>query len=161
MLRILTALTLLTAGLSAGQLALAKTELDNESSVANYQAKGKDLPGTLVVRTAKDGSVAIATIKEKLTGQPTEAQIAKLNFVPAGKATQVAANGRGELDKDQGSESWFVAWGGWGWGGAWGWGGYGRAWAYGYGYAYPYAPVAYAAPAYYGYYNYGYYNPCW
>lgn len=163
--------SILVLALAMAAPAFAANELDQDAAIANYIAKGKELPGAFVIRSAQDGSMAVAPLKDgQLADKLTPEQIAQLKFVPIkGKSSdnKVATNAATELNADQARESWVAwGWGGWRggyWGAGWGWGGwsYPSYWGAAYGaVVYPYAPVVYNPYVYAGY-GYVGYRPCW
>lgn len=109
------------------------SELDNENEVKNQQRFAADLPQTLVVRVAQDGTRAVMHSNELLS---KDVKVDGAKFVEM-KATDRMGS---ELDKDSSTSGWFFYWTNYSW--------YYPTYAY-YGYNYYYQP-------YYNYYAYGY-----
>lgn len=95
-------LAVMTFAILATFSAAQGSELDNENVVKNAQRLAQDLPQTLVVRKAVDGSVAVMHSREALAG----GQGIDGRFIPVNKTDRM----RGELDGDSSSSGWYFYW---------------------------------------------------
>ncbi len=80
------------------------SELDNEAKIINEQAlRGKDLPGTVIVRINAKGEASVLEIPERLAQDAgTVALIHTKKFTPINSA------GTQELDRASSTSSWFA-----------------------------------------------------
>lgn len=138
-------------GLSAS-IAMAQSELDNESKVTNRMERPANLPGTLIMRVnEKTNEVQVLHLQDELAAdQATVANFADAKFHTVNADQKYAQQEFNELDSDKAVTSWYFYYG------------Y-NPYAYGYGYGYynyytPYYYYGYAAYAYAPYYSYNYYG---
>lgn len=97
-------LSILALALLASVSVAQAGELDNEDGIKNAQRFASDLPQTVVVKKAADGSTSVLLSKD-LIAKGTQT-------LDESKFVAMAANQkiRGELDGDSSSGNWFFYW---------------------------------------------------
>lgn len=97
-------LSILALALMASVSVAQGSELDNEDQIKNAQRFASDLPQTVVVKKAADGTTSVL-LSNELLAKGTQ-NLDESKFVAMASNQKI----RGELDGDSSSGNWFFYW---------------------------------------------------